>query len=141
MKSRIPTRRGLSLVAIATIVAAGAGCAPHSAVELDAPAQHDRSAPITLRIRNDNWYDMRVYEVTESGSIGARITTVTSLTTATVRLRRAFVASGFVRVLLRPIGARDTYVTERMLVQEPGSVVQLQIMNQLRLSHLYGVPR
>ena len=93
-------------------------------------------APTSLYVRNQNWHDMNIYFVSESGSL-VRVGRVVSLTNAVIKLRgrvKAEISLGAnARFVLRPLGSRDTYVTHYVNVG-PGDQIQLTVANQLTLS-------
>ena len=115
----------------ATTGCATAGTSPSSGVEL-----HRQSA---VRIRNNNWSDVKVYLVRANGSL-VRIGMVTSMTTVRIPLRRALVTElqtqGSLRFLIRPLGnLRETYLTDAVFTTS-GEVMSLTVANQLWLSTL-----
>lgn len=125
----------LLLIAVVTGAAttgcATAGTSPSSGVEL-----HRQSA---VRIRNNNWSDVKVYLVRANGSL-VRIGMVTSMTTVRIPLRRALVTElqtqGSLRFLIRPLGnLRETYLTDAVFTTS-GEVMSLTVANQLWLSTL-----
>lgn len=129
----LPTRSSphTFMVMLATALAAiGAGCATHGYPGL---ARTDAAGDHVLRVRNDNWQDVRIYLVQEDGSAPQRLGSVSGLSVGTVRLPRT--SDRFVRFLLRPIGSRVEYVTNAIYL-EPGRVVQLTVANALAQSNL-----
>ncbi len=94
----------------------------------------------TLRIRNDNWQDVRVYLVFESGGAPVRVGTVTAVSSSVIRLRPPVLqeihSRGSARFLLRPFGSRASYTTPAILVQ-PGDQIQLSVANHLALSAFF----
>ena len=127
-------RRPAFLLAFALITGGAAtttGCASGGYPGLDQAT--NESQPVILRVNNNNWHDMRVYVVTESGQ-SRRVGMVTGMSSAVFRLRH-HMTSGQTQILLRPIGTRATFVTNMVLVQ-PGSTAELTVQNQLSLSQL-----
>ena len=127
-------RRPALIVALALItggVAANTGCATNGYPGLEETSSERQ--PIVLRVNNNNWHDMRVYVVSESGN-SRRVGMVTGMGSAVFRLR-APIASGRTQILLRPIGTRATFVTNTVLVS-PGATAELTVQNQLALSQL-----
>ena len=127
-------RRPALVLALALItggVAANTGCASGGYPGLDQAAS--KSQQVILRVHNNNWHDMRVYVVSESGN-SQRVGMVTGMGSAVFKLR-AHLATGRTQILLRPIGTRATFVTNTVLVQ-PGSTAELTVQNQLSLSQL-----
>ena len=114
----------------ATTGCATAGTSPSSGVEF-----HRQSA---VRIRNNNWSDVKVYLVRANGSL-VRIGMVTSMMTVRIPLRRALATElqtqGSLRFLIRPLGSRSSYMTHSVIMT-PGDVMSLTVANQLWLSTL-----
>ncbi len=94
----------LLLIAVVT-GAATTGCATGGTLASRTVA--DRQAAV--RIRNDNWSDMKVYVVPAGGGIPVRIGTVRSLATERIplrgRIRSEILTHGSLRFLLRPLAA------------------------------------
>ncbi len=94
----------------------------------------------TLRVRNDNWSDVKVYVVSESGASAVRVGTVSAASSSVIRLRGRVLqeirARGSVRFLLRPFGSRASYTTPAMLVSL-GDQIQLSVANRLAFSTLF----
>lgn len=116
--------------------AAVTGCA-QQATSFETGIHREQTA---LRIRNDNWLDVRVYLVSESGAAGVRVGTVSAASSSVIRLRGRALQEirnrGTVRFRLRPIGSRASYTTQAMLVH-PGDQIQLSVANQLALSTFF----
>lgn len=124
--------RLLALVLVTGAVATSAGCATgggYPGIERDNPA----SRGILLRVRNNNWHDMRVYVISESGR-STRVGMVTGMSEAVLRIREP-VPYGNTRVMLRPIGSRVAHTTQAILLQ-PGVRAELIVQNQITLSQL-----
>ena len=123
--------------ALAIVLAAAgvSGCATSTP-----PLQSGFRAPATaVRIRNNNWQDVRVYLVSASGSRPIRIGTVTSFTTIVIPMRGpiAFQAlsQGSLQFLIRPIGSTVRYTTRAIHVNAE-SVTELTVANRLEFSTL-----
>lgn len=133
--------RGLaSALAIVLAAAAMSGCATNTA-----PLDRGLRAPATaIRIRNDNWQDVRVYLLPANGGVPVRLATVGSMNSAVIPIRGAIAAEawsrGSVQLLLRPIGTRSSFTTPAVFVT-PGDVMRLTVANQLTFSSLTVVRR
>ncbi len=124
-----------SAFAIILAVAGMSGCATSTP-----PLQSGFRAPASsIRIRNHNWLDVRVYLVSAGGSVPIRIGTVTSMTTAVIPMRGQIasqaISQGSLQFLIRPIGSSMRYTTREILVN-PGSVTELTVENRLEHSTL-----
>ncbi len=136
--SRLPTFRAATLsLSFLTVVS---GCSTR-ATSFDTGI-HAR--PTALRIRNDNWQDVRVYMINGSGVATVRVGTVSAVSSARIRLKgsvlREIRSRGSIRLLLRPFGSRAGFVTQVVLVQ-PGDEIRLTVANQLTLSTLFVARR
>lgn len=133
-KRLLPKLLGVALSA--GVVVAVTGCA-QQATSFETGIHREQTA---LRIRNDNWLDVRVYLVSESAAAAVRVGTVSAASSSVIRLRGRVLQEirnrGTVRFLLRPIGSRASYTTQAMLVH-PGDQIQLSVANQLALSTFF----
>ena len=90
-----------------------------------------------LIIRNQNWYDVRLYLVSESGALPVRIGTVEGSSSTVIRLRGRALQEvrnrGTARFLISPLGSRASYTTPPTLVH-PGDEIQLTVASQLKFS-------
>ena len=125
----------LLLIAVVT-GAATTGCATGGTLSSRAVA--DRQTAV--RVRNDNWSDMKVYLVPANGGSPVRIGTVGSLATERIplrgRIRSELLTHGSLRFLLRPLGnPRESHVTHSVIMT-PDHVMHLTVANQLRHSTL-----
>ena len=98
----------------------------------------------TLRVRNDNWHDVRIYLVRESGGPPIRVGTFGSLSSAVVQLKGSAIqevlASGEARFLSRPLASRASFATYAVPVNL-GDVIGLRVANNLTFSTLVvGMP-
>jgi len=94
--------------------------------------------PVTVRVTNDNWLDMRIYVVeTATQRRRWRLGTVTGLTTANFELPDHLGAElGLLVLVAAPIGSREQQSTER-LVTLPGALVRWRIASVLSLSFAF----
>jgi len=121
-----------TLVLMAGVVATMVGCATGGGYP-GLEQQEPESRSVLLRVQNNNWHDMRVYVISESGR-STRVGMVTGLSQGILRIR-APIQYGSTRVLLRPVGTRATYLTQPILLH-PGASAELIVQNQLTLSQL-----
>ena len=127
-------RQFASALAIVLATAGMSGCATSTP-----PLQSGFRAPASsIRIRNYNWQDVRVYLVS-NGSMPIRIGTVTSMTTAVIPMRGQIASQAFsqgsLQFLIRPIGSTVSYTTHTIPVYA-GSVTELTVENRLEHSTL-----
>ena len=127
-------RQFASALAIVLATAGMSGCATSTP-----PLQSGFRAPASsIRIRNYNWHDVRVYLVS-NGSMPIRIGTVTSMTTAVIPMRGQIASQAFsqgsLQFLIRPIGSTVSYTTHAIHVNV-GNVIELTVANRLELSTL-----
>lgn len=111
---------------IALLALLVAGCA--SAEERRAAAS---AGPVSVEVTNHNYLDANVYAVGSSQTI--RLGTVTTNSTQTFEVPRGLPLSGGLRFLVDPIGSREAYLSDDVLVS-PGDVVSLLIQSSLGLS-------
>ncbi len=127
-------RQYASALAIVLAAAGMSGCATSTP-----PLQSRFRAPATsIRIRNYNWQDVRVYLVSANGSVPIRIGTVTSMTTAVIPVRGQLASQfsrGSLQFLIRPIGSTVSYTTHTIFVHA-GSEMELTVENRLEQSTL-----
>ncbi len=126
-------RQFASALAIVLATAGMSGCAT------SIPPLHSgfRAPASSLRIRNYNWQDVKVYLVS-NGSMPIRIGTVTSMTTAVIPMRGQLASQasqGSLQFLIRPIGSTVSYTTHTIPVYS-GSVTELTVENRLEHSTL-----
>lgn len=104
------------------------GCAePHRG-----PWEAPSPAALTLEVRNNNYLDVAIYAHTDGQHL--RLGSVTGQSHATLEIPTSVVvrADGF-RLEVDPVGARDSYVTER-IVASPGAIVVLDVGSVLGMS-------
>lgn len=124
--TRLPTRVGAALVAAAL----ASGCASRYPGFVSPEADPHHAA---LRVQNNNWQDVRIYLVREDGGAPQRLGSVSSLASGTIRIPST--TQQFVRLLLRPLGSRASYLTPPIFL-EPGRVIQLTVASALTQSSL-----
>jgi hypothetical protein len=128
---RTPLSRSLivvPLLALSTLLGACASGMSAGAADADPFAQE----PVTVRVENHNFYDMNVYALVNGQRL--RLGTVSGFGTQLFPLRSTMVAgSAQLRLLLDPIGSREGYVTEPILLTA-SSRVELRVENNLKLT-------
>ncbi len=126
------------LLLIAVVAgAATTGCAPKGTLSSSGVAPNRQTA---VRIRNNNWSDVKVYLVPANGGSPVRIGTVGSLATERIplrgRIRSELQTQGSLRFLLRPLGnPHESYVTHSVIMT-PSDVMHLTVANHLKHSTL-----
>ena len=122
----------LALAVVTGVAVASAGCASGGTYKSGTIGE-SASRTISLRVRNQNWQDVRVYLVRESGGVHTRIGSVPGLGIAVLRVRN--IPPGHTRFLLRPIGSRAEFLTNPVFVTA-GQTLELIVQSSLRLSSL-----
>jgi hypothetical protein len=123
----------LTAVAGSLLIGGSGACSP--AAHLARPAAPQPTS--FVEVTNSNWLDVVVYRV-RSG-VRWRLGTVRGLSTATFHIPRQDVLSGGgLRLMADPIGSREVYMSERIVVA-PGQRVELTVAP--RLSHSYFAVR
>ncbi len=106
----------LLLIAVVT-GAATTGCATRG-TSLSRGVESRRQTAV--RVRNDNWSDVKVYLVHASGAMPVRLGTVTSMSTLWIPLRGAvasqLTSEGSLRFEIRPLGSRRGYMTHSVFM-------------------------
>ena len=92
--------------------------------------------PVTVRVTNDNWLDMRIYVVeTATGHRRWRLGEVTALSTARFEIPDHLGAElGHLVLVAEAIGSRQRKLTDRLLT-EPGGFVDWNIASVLSRSY------
>ncbi len=125
----------LLLIAVIT-GAATTGCATGSTLSSRAVAERQTA----VRIRNNNWSDVRVYLVRENGGPPVRLGRVTSMTTLRIPLRGAVASElktqGSLRFLIRPLGNPGQGYLTHSVMMTPGAVMSLTVANRLAQSRI-----
>lgn len=116
--------------ALALIVAGCASAGGARAAKDDPGFTGSERAEIV--VQNSNWLDMNVYAV--RGGSRMRLGTVNSMASERFRLPRHMVDGvGGLRLLADPIGSRDVYFSQPILIG-PGQRVEWKLENNLALS-------
>lgn len=93
-----------------------------------------RDGPVTVEVVNNNFNDLNVYAVLGGQSL--RLGTVTGKTTARLSLDEDRVAAAWgLRVRVEPIGSRESYTSDEVMVSA-GAHVVLEIGAELSMSHI-----
>ena len=135
MKTLVVSR--LAVVAAAVLLTV----APAAAQQ--APAAHDteEAAPprgAHVAVTNHNWLDARLY-VDDDGLL-LPLGFVMSQQTAEFQLpTRILSSSGAVRIVARPIGSRQSYTSQNLILNH-GDLLQVTLQNQLGLSSTSLLP-
>jgi hypothetical protein len=107
-----------------------AGCAPGLNAAFGG-GDLDPLGDTTLNVFNNNWSDMTIY--VERSGVRSRIGRVSGMSQETFKVPPAL-TGGDVRIVARPLGAGDSYVSQPLLMQN-GRLVELRLENNLRLSN------
>jgi len=103
-----------------------------SAQDVD-PDEKPKDAPVTVRIFNGNWSDVRVYAV-RNGEVRDRVGFVASFTTREFELPRwVATTDSQLHLIVVPIGSRKRYAAPPVLVSA-GDVVEWRLANNWALS-------
>jgi hypothetical protein len=87
---------------------------------------------IRVEVRNDNFLDVTVYVMPDG--VSYRIGDVTGSSSATLDVPpRLIFAATSVRLLVNPIGSRQAYLSEEILVS-PGDLIRLHVASQIQMS-------
>jgi hypothetical protein len=131
-------KRFVRLVAVAgcaVLPIAGAACVrkPTAATAAATPTPEQR-LPVTLRVTNNNWSDMRIYVV--RGSVSLRLGLVTTNSTAEFLIPPDFLNTAASATLIAdPVGGQGGYSTSLTGVM-PGDELELTVATPLQYSHL-----
>src|SRR5438270_7461946 len=131
-------RTVVPLLAVAWCVVfplATAECARHRPVATtpaaDSTTAHD---PVTLRVTNSNWSDVRIY--VSRGTMWVRLGTVTTNSTGEFTVPAEFLTyAGTVNLIADPVAGRSVWTSPLPAIQ-PGDEFELVIENVLQYSHL-----
>jgi hypothetical protein len=126
------------LLAIAWCTAyplATAACARHHAVAQSAPEPAPEArVPVTLRVTNSNWSDVRIYVV--RGAMWVRLGLVTTNSTVEFSIPADFLTqAGNVTLVANPVAGSGSWTTPLPDIT-PGDEFELVIENYLQYSHL-----
>jgi hypothetical protein len=126
---------------IAAIVAAlsfaASGCARNATLAGD-DSEEGRARPVSpldVVVTNNNFADVKVYAIAEAGT-PLRLGTVTGLTSATFKLRRAMFPGGILRLVAVPIagyGVAQSGMLQVTNAREAGFTVQSNITSSFGL--------
>ena len=133
------TQRVGPLLAVAWCVVAPlitAGCAGQRSVATTPAAADSTTAhdPVTLRVTNSNWSDVRIY--VSRGTMWVRLGTVTTNSTGEFTVPAEFLTyAGTVNLIADPVAGRSVWTSPLPAIQ-PGDEFELVIENFLQYSHL-----
>jgi hypothetical protein len=93
-----------------------------------------RTAEVALEVENHNWSDVVIYLT--RGNLSRRLGMVTALSTKHFVFNyRELGPSGGNRLRANPIGGRDSYTSDDLLLQ-PGQILKLTLESDLSRSYL-----
>jgi ABC-type proline/glycine betaine transport system substrate-binding protein len=127
----------LSAVAVAFALSAAAASAQEPTEPApDKPAVRQAGAQVT--VANLNWLDARIY-LDDNGLLVPLGFVVSQQTVDLPLPTRALTATGRLRIVARPIGSRETYVSDNLLIGR-GDALLVTLHNQLGLSSTSVLP-
>lgn len=113
---------------------AAVGCARRKPADQSVTPAAESRAPITLRVTNSNWSDVRIYLV--RGTMWMRLGTVTTNNTAEFTIPGDFLSgASAVTLVADPVAGRTPWSTSLPAVSE-GDEFELVVENFLQYSHL-----
>ncbi len=125
----------LLLIAVVASVAT-TGCATTGDLSSRGVAPDRQTA---VRVRNNNWSDVKVYLLRASGGTPVRLGTVSSMTTLRIPMRGAVASElntqGALRFLIKPLGSTRSYATHSVIMT-PGDVMSVTVANRLMHSSI-----
>ena len=126
------------LVPAIALVLGLAHAKPALATPADTSATVDKADEVvTVRVVNHNWADMRIYVIVGGRSI--RLGMVTSLTTATLKMRRSLIGlGGDLELVAVGIGNRSATYSGSIAVF-PGDQLEFRVENAIGTSFLSRV--
>jgi hypothetical protein len=111
-----------------------AGCARHSPPSDAATPDPGQRVPITLRVTNSNWSDVRIYLV--RGAMWTRLGLVTTNSTVDFTVPTDLLSGATsVSLVANPVAGTGSWTTSLPVVA-PGDEFELVIENFLQYSHL-----
>lgn len=120
------------LLSAASLAAAVTLALPSSVVAQDGDKRATERAPVSVRVVNSNWLDVRVYVL--SRGVTYHLGTVHTGTTRKFELPRWLASPGAdIQLAARPIGSRESVVTQSILFS-PGDVIEWRVENNLSVS-------
>jgi hypothetical protein len=127
--------RLLAIAWCATYPLATAACARHrSAAQSPPDPAPELRVPVTLRVTNSNWSDVRIYLV--RGALWVRLGMVTTNSTAEFTIPADLLTqAGSVSLVANPVAGAGSWTTPLPGVT-PGDEFELVVENYLQYSHL-----
>jgi hypothetical protein len=134
-QSPILLARLLAIAWCATYPLATAACARHrSAAQSPRDPAPELRVPVTLRVTNSNWSDVRIYLV--RGALWVRLGMVTTNSTAEFTIPADLLTqAGSVSLVANPVAGAGSWTTPLPGVT-PGDEFELVVENYLQYSHL-----
>jgi hypothetical protein len=119
----------VSWVAVILVVLVLSGCGGRSRSPFRAGGGNEA---IRIEVRNDNFLDVTVYVLPDG--VSHRIGDVTGSSSATLDVpARLIFAATSMRLLVNPIGSREAYLSEEILVSH-GDLIRLHVASQIQMS-------
>ena|SRR5437867_1840240 len=107
---------------------------PSSDAAASPPAPAEPRVPVTLRVTNSNWSDVRIYLV--RGAMWTRIGLVTTNSTIEFTVPADMLSGGTsVTLVADPVGGTGSWTTALPVIS-PGDEFELVVENFLQYSHL-----
>ena len=134
-QSPMTLARLLAIAWCATYPLAPAGCARHRSALQAAPEPGPAGrVPVTLRVTNSNWSDVRIYLV--RGAMWVRLGMVTTNSTVEFTIPVDLLTQvGDVTLVATPVAGSASWTTSLPGVS-PGDEVEVVVENYLQYSHL-----
>jgi hypothetical protein len=116
------TTRWITVVVSALSLGTSA-CARQATLAEDGSSDYEANvvSPLDVAVTNNNFADMKVYAISESGAM-LRLGTVTGLSTGKFKLRRSTFPSGVLHLVATPIGGFGTGQSGMLQVTNARSV-------------------
>lgn len=120
---------GRTWPAVLVVAAVLSACAGRRASTPFAGGGEDYDIPV--EVDNHNYLDIVVFAM--QGEATNRLGSVTGLSSRSLTVPGQLVVAGRIRLLVDPVGSREAYLTEDIMVN-PGDVVVLQVGSVIRQS-------
>lgn len=120
---------GRTWPAVLVVAATLSACAGRSASTPFADGGEDYDIPV--EVDNHNYLDIVVFAL--QGEATTRLGSVSGLSSSSLNVPGQLVVLGRIRLLVDPVGSREAYLTEDIMVN-PGDVVVLQVGSAIRQS-------
>ena len=133
-QSPMTLARTFAIAWCTAVLLATAACAHHKPADAAAAPAPENRSPVTLRVTNSNWSDVRIYLV--RGAMWVRLGMVTTNSTIDFTIP-ADLLSGATSITLvaDPVAATGRWATALPVIS-PGDEFELVVENYLQYSHL-----